>query len=108
MTGLYPQIIIVQVGEGRFEILSLSGSYVPIELDGVSTGTGGLNIILSCTDGRLLSGGVAGPLIAASPVQVVIGRFQGDDKKQLGQAGTTETMGAMNGGSHGELRIVPN
>ncbi|XP_024313338.1 atherin-like [Brachypodium distachyon] len=59
--------------KGRFEILSLSGSYVPIELDGV-----------------------------------VIGRFQGDDKKQLGQAGTTETMGAMNGGSHGELRIVPN
>jgi hypothetical protein len=36
----------------------------------MSSRTGGLSISLASLDGRFFGGGVAGPLIAASPVQV--------------------------------------
>jgi hypothetical protein len=56
--------------QGRFEILSLAGSYVPSEKSGLSGRTGGLTVSLAGPDGRVLGGSVAGPLPAASPVQV--------------------------------------
>ena len=43
-----------------------------METGGASTRTGGLNICLSGTDGRIVGGGVGGPLIAAVPVQVFV------------------------------------
>uniref|UniRef100_A0A0D9WPV3 AT-hook motif nuclear-localized protein n=1 Tax=Leersia perrieri TaxID=77586 RepID=A0A0D9WPV3_9ORYZ len=67
--------------EGHFEILSLSGSYLLSESNGLSSRTGGLSVSLAGPDGRVLGGGVAGPLDAASPVQVVIGSFLADVKK---------------------------
>uniref|UniRef100_J3MQQ9 AT-hook motif nuclear-localized protein n=2 Tax=Oryza brachyantha TaxID=4533 RepID=J3MQQ9_ORYBR len=67
--------------EGHFEILSLSGSYVLSESDDLSSRTGGLSVSLAGPDGRVLGGGVAGPLNAAAPVQVVIGSFPADGKK---------------------------
>ncbi|KAG5056223.1 hypothetical protein JHK85_008733 [Glycine max] len=54
--------------EGRFEIISLTGSYVRNEL---GTRTGGLSVCLSNTDGQIIGGGVGGPLKAAGPVQVI-------------------------------------
>ena len=54
--------------QGRFEIISLSGSFVRTELGGR---TGGLSICLSSTDGQIVGGGVGGPLTAAGPVQVI-------------------------------------
>ncbi|PWA48815.1 hypothetical protein CTI12_AA485240 [Artemisia annua] len=63
--------------EGRFEIISLSGSFMQSE---ESNGNGnhskptGLSVSLAGSDGRVLGGGVAGMLVAASPVQVVEGR----------------------------------
>lgn len=56
--------------QGRFEILSLSGSYLISESGGQRSRTGGLSVSLAGTDGRILGGGVAGLLVAASPVQV--------------------------------------
>uniref|UniRef100_A0A2P2KK79 AT-hook motif nuclear-localized protein n=1 Tax=Rhizophora mucronata TaxID=61149 RepID=A0A2P2KK79_RHIMU len=53
--------------EGRFEIISLSGSYIRTDLGGR---TGGLSVCLSNTDGQIIGGGVGGPLKAAGPVQV--------------------------------------
>ncbi|XP_058183359.1 AT-hook motif nuclear-localized protein 14 isoform X2 [Rhododendron vialii] len=58
--------------EGRFDILSLSGSYIHTELGGRS---GGLSVCLSSTDGQIIGGGIGGPLKAAGPVQVIVGTF---------------------------------
>lgn len=66
--------------EGRFEIVSLSGSYVRTELGGR---TGGLSVCLSNTDGQIVGGGVGGPLKAAGPVQVIVGTFVIDTKKDV-------------------------
>jgi len=56
--------------QGRFEILSLGGSLFLTENGSHGERTGGLSVSLSGPDGRVLGGGVAGLLVAASPVQV--------------------------------------
>ncbi|KAL9350089.1 hypothetical protein Peur_057344 [Populus x canadensis] len=61
--------------EGRFEILSLSGSFMPTETGGTRSRSGGMSVSLASPDGRVVGGGVAGLLVAASPVQVVVGSF---------------------------------
>ncbi|KAL9231079.1 hypothetical protein vseg_006344 [Gypsophila vaccaria] len=61
--------------EGRFEILSLMGSFMPSESGGFRNRSGGLSVCLSSADGRVMGGGVAGMLIAASPVQIMVGSF---------------------------------
>nr|XP_018683585.1 PREDICTED: AT-hook motif nuclear-localized protein 10-like isoform X2 [Musa acuminata subsp. malaccensis] len=80
-TGFTPHVITVTAGEGRFEILSLSGSFLLSESGGQRSRTGGLSVSLAGPDGRVLGGGVAGLLMAASPVQVVMGSFIPDGKK---------------------------
>ncbi|PKI33682.1 AT-hook motif nuclear-localized protein 10-like [Punica granatum] len=64
--------------EGRFEILSLSGSFLLSEVGGQRSRTGGLSVSLSGPDGQVLGGGVAGLLTAASPIQVVVGSFNAE------------------------------
>ncbi|KAF7813307.1 AT-hook motif nuclear-localized protein 6-like [Senna tora] len=61
--------------EGRFEILSLSGSYMPTENGITRSRSGGMSVSLAGPDGRVVGGGLAGLLIAAGPVQVVVGSF---------------------------------
>lgn len=61
--------------EGRFEILSLSGSYTMNECNGVISRNGSLSVSLAGPDGRVVGGSVAGWLTAASPIQVVVGSF---------------------------------
>lgn len=61
--------------EGRFEILSLSGSFIPSENGGIRNRSGGMSVSLSSPDGRVVGGSVAGLLVAASPVQIVVGSF---------------------------------
>lgn len=56
--------------QGRFDILSLSGSFLLSEVGGQRSRTGGLSVSLAGPDGRVLGGCVAGLLTAASPVQV--------------------------------------
>ncbi|RDX69185.1 AT-hook motif nuclear-localized protein 13, partial [Mucuna pruriens] len=67
--------------EGRFEIISLSGSLQLSENNGERSRTGTLNVTLAGSDGRVLGGGVAGMLTAASTVQVIVGSFIADGKK---------------------------
>lgn len=55
--------------QGRFEIISLTGSFLRSESNG-SSGPSGLSVSLAGADGRVLGGGVAGMLMAATPVQV--------------------------------------
>lgn len=56
--------------QGRFEILSLSGSFMPSDSGGTRSRSGGMSVSLASPDGRVVGGGVAGLLVAASPVQV--------------------------------------
>lgn len=55
--------------QGRFEIISLSGSLLRSESN--SGRTSSLSVSLAGSDGRVLGGGVAGLLTAATPVQVL-------------------------------------
>ncbi|XP_038682590.1 AT-hook motif nuclear-localized protein 1-like isoform X2 [Tripterygium wilfordii] len=61
--------------EGRFEILSLTGSFMPSQIHGSRSRSGGVSVTLASPNGQVVGGGVAGLLIAASSVQVVIGSF---------------------------------
>ncbi|KAK5804045.1 AT-hook motif nuclear-localized protein 1-like [Gossypium arboreum] len=61
--------------EGRFEILSLTGSFTDSDRGGGKSKTGGLSVSLAGPDGRVIGGGLAGSLVAASPIQVVVGSF---------------------------------
>ncbi|KAF3449451.1 hypothetical protein FNV43_RR10179 [Rhamnella rubrinervis] len=67
--------------EGRYEIISLAGSFLLSDNNGSRSRTGGLSVSLAGPDGRVLGGGVAGMLMAASPVQVIVGSFIADGKK---------------------------
>lgn len=61
--------------EGRFEILSLTGSFIPSDNGLTKSRSGGMSVSLAGPDGRVLGGGLAGMLVAAGPVQIVIGSF---------------------------------
>ncbi|GAA0184554.1 hypothetical protein LIER_31842 [Lithospermum erythrorhizon] len=69
--------------EGLFEILSLTGSFIPSD-NGVSKSrSGGMSVSLVGPDGRVLGGGLAGMLVAAGPIQVIIGSFiPGQEQQQ--------------------------
>lgn len=79
--------------EGRFDILSLCGSYVRTELGGR---TGGLSVCLSSTDGQIIGGGVGGPLTAAGPIQIIVGTFVIDPKKDITGGGLKGDTSAVN------------
>ncbi|KAF8091646.1 hypothetical protein N665_0439s0012 [Sinapis alba] len=62
--------------EGRFELVSLSLSYLnATDNNDYSNRTGNLAVSLASPDGRVIGGGIGGPLIAASSVQVIVGSF---------------------------------
>ncbi|KAL7127915.1 hypothetical protein ABFS83_14G281900 [Erythranthe nasuta] len=67
--------------EGRFDLLSLSGSFMQTEVGGQKSRTGGLSTTLAGPDGRVFGGCVAGLLIASSPVQVIVGSFIADGRR---------------------------
>ncbi|KAG6533435.1 hypothetical protein ZIOFF_007304 [Zingiber officinale] len=67
--------------QGRYEIISLSGSFLLTEEGGTRSRSGGLTVALAGSNGRILGGGVAGMLVAATAVQVVVGSFIAGGKK---------------------------
>ncbi|XP_050915412.1 AT-hook motif nuclear-localized protein 1 [Lathyrus oleraceus] len=69
--------------EGRFEILSLSGSYTVSDTSGIRTRDGGSSVSLAGPDGRVIGGSVPGLLTAAGPIQIVVGSFTPDANKTL-------------------------
>ncbi|KAI5064022.1 hypothetical protein GOP47_0020692 [Adiantum capillus-veneris] len=92
--------------EGRFEILSLSGSFLLTESNGARSRTGGLSVSLAGPDGRVIGGGVAGLLMAASPVQVVVGTFSTENRK-MGGEGTSGVIKPSTMGSGGTQPCLP-
>ncbi|KAJ7962374.1 AT-hook motif nuclear-localized protein [Quillaja saponaria] len=82
--------------EGHFEILCLSGSYLLTDSGGSRNRTGGLSVSLASPDGRVIGGGIGGMLIAASPVQVIVGSFlwsgsKTKNKKREGSDGAQDS-----------------
>ncbi|CAH9091950.1 unnamed protein product [Cuscuta epithymum] len=67
--------------EGQFEIISLSGSFLFSESGGHHSRPSGLSVSLAGADGKVVGGGVAGALKAASQVQLIVGSFIADGKK---------------------------
>lgn len=80
---------------GRFEILSLSGAYIPHS--GSPSSPCGLSISLAGAQGQVLGGSVAGVLRAAGPVIVVVASFSSpshhnlphDDQEDNGNGNST-------------------
>lgn len=93
--------------EGRFEILSLSGSFLLTESNGTRSRTGGLSVSLAGPDGRVIGGGVAGLLMAASPVQVVVGTFFTENRKMGGGAEATSGIKTPAMGGAGAQTPLP-
>ncbi|XP_020209146.1 AT-hook motif nuclear-localized protein 20 [Cajanus cajan] len=58
--------------QGRFEILSLSGAFLPPPSPPEATG---LTVYLAGGQGQVVGGSVVGPLVAAGPVMVVAATF---------------------------------
>ncbi|CAG7897847.1 unnamed protein product [Brassica rapa] len=76
--------------EGPYEIISMSGSFLNTESNGTVTKTGSLSVSLARPDGQVVGGCVAGMLVAGSQVQVVVGSFVADGKKQKQSAGRVQ------------------
>ncbi|XP_024994617.1 AT-hook motif nuclear-localized protein 1-like [Cynara cardunculus var. scolymus] len=94
--------------EGRFEILSLAGSFMASESGGIRNRSGGMSVSLASPDGRVVGGSVAGLLVAASPVQIVVGSFltgnqheQKTAKKPKAEAGPPPAVAIPTSGGGG-------
>ncbi|CAA7404813.1 unnamed protein product [Spirodela intermedia] len=74
--------------KGNFDILSLSGSFLISENGGASARTGALSVCLS-EEGFLVGGGIGGPLVAATTVQVFAGSFVIDAHRDLDAVANT-------------------
>ncbi|KAJ0264835.1 AT-hook motif nuclear-localized protein 1 [Hirschfeldia incana] len=102
--------------EGRFEILSLSGSFMPTDIGGTRSRSGGMSVSLASPDGRVVGGGVAGLLVAASPVQVVVGSFLAGkgkedqkpkrDKHDFMRSSPTAAIPISSAADHGTIHSV--
>ncbi|XP_042508249.1 uncharacterized protein LOC122084230 [Macadamia integrifolia] len=75
-----PHVVTIHTGEGSFEILTLFGSFTTTDNGVIRSTTSGLSVTVAGADGRVIGGALAGQLIAASPIQVVVGSFKSNDK----------------------------
>ncbi|KAH0662329.1 hypothetical protein KY284_027260 [Solanum tuberosum] len=57
--------------EGRYDLLTLAGSFVHSETGGTRNLSGGMSVSLISPEGRVIGGRIDGQLVAASPVQWV-------------------------------------
>lgn len=65
---------------GRFEILSLTGTFLP---GPAPPGSSGLTVYLAGGQGQVVGGTVVGPLVAAGPVMVVAATFSNATYERL-------------------------
>ncbi|KAG0491571.1 hypothetical protein HPP92_004616 [Vanilla planifolia] len=88
---------------GRFEILSLTGTFLP---GPVSLGSTALTVYLAGGQGQVLGGVVVGPLVAAGPVMVVAATFSNATYERLPlEEEQEENEGGGGGGGGGHLSI---
>lgn len=107
--------------QGRFEILSLTGTFLP---GPAPPGSTGLTIYLAGGQGQVVGGSVVGPLTAAGPVMVIAATFSNATYERLpleeeeegggGAQGHTSAGGGTGdgspqgiGGGVGDLSAMP-
>ncbi|KAL0793396.1 hypothetical protein Bca101_064773 [Brassica carinata] len=79
----------IQNYKGRFEIVALSGYFSNYEVNGSINRTGSLTVALAGSNAQIL-GGRVGQLVAASPVQVIVGSFVEEAKKLKQSTGNAQ------------------
>nr|XP_043626660.1 AT-hook motif nuclear-localized protein 22-like [Erigeron canadensis] len=79
---------------GRFEILSLSGSFLPPPAPPAASG---LTIYLAGGQGQVVGGGVVGPLLSAGPVVIMAASFGNAAYERLPLEEEETTPGSGNG-----------
>ncbi|PSS34899.1 AT-hook motif nuclear-localized protein [Actinidia chinensis var. chinensis] len=100
---------------GRFEILSLTGTFLP----GPSLpGSTGLTIYLAGWQGQVMGGSVVGSLVAAGPVMVIAATFSNatyerlpleyDQEEEEAQFPTVESLSSAIGSSGGQQHGLPD
>ncbi|MCO5586908.1 hypothetical protein L7F22_040853 [Adiantum nelumboides] len=80
---------------GRFEILSLSGCYLPSPVI-----PGGLTISLAGSQGQVVGGSVVGELLAASPVLIIAASFLSAPYERLPAANEEDDPSSIPVGAH--------
>ncbi|KAL9413660.1 hypothetical protein AB3S75_039879 [Citrus x aurantiifolia] len=90
---------------GRFEILSLTGAFLP---GPAPPGSTGLTIYLAGGQGQVVGGSVVGSLVASGPVMVIAATFSNAtyerlplDEEEEGGAGAQGPLGGGGGGGSG-------
>ncbi|KAL7160273.1 hypothetical protein ABFS83_01G082900 [Erythranthe nasuta] len=99
--------------QGRFEILSLSGSFLPPPAPPAATG---LTIYLAGGQGQVVGGGVVGPLVASGPVIVMAASFSNaayerlplEEDDQNGVQGQGNSLGSPPQGGGGRAGPPPS
>ncbi|XP_071735969.1 AT-hook motif nuclear-localized protein 18-like [Rutidosis leptorrhynchoides] len=79
---------------GRFEILSLSGSFLPPPAPPAASS---LTIYLAGGQGQVVGGGVVGPLLASGPVVIMAASFGNAAYERLPLEEEENTLGSGNG-----------
>ncbi|KAL8026393.1 hypothetical protein ABFX02_14G024200 [Erythranthe guttata] len=82
--------------QGRFEILSLTGAFLP---GPAPPGATGLTVYLAGGQGQVVGGSVVGPLVAAGPVMVIAATFANATYERLPLEEEEETGGSAQGGT---------
>ncbi|PKA66426.1 Putative DNA-binding protein ESCAROLA [Apostasia shenzhenica] len=80
---------------GRFEILSLTGTFLP---GPAPPGSTGLTVYLSGGQGQVVGGSVVGSLVAAGPVMVVAATFSNATYERLPLEEEEQDAGGAGGG----------
>ncbi|XP_058198363.1 AT-hook motif nuclear-localized protein 1-like [Rhododendron vialii] len=94
-------------GRGRFELLTLSGSYTCTATGNVQREIGRLSVSLANPDGSVFGGTVVGSLVAAMPIQLILGSFKQNIKLQLLRRHSTEPSTAMGSPSVSDRAKIP-
>ncbi|KAL5566903.1 hypothetical protein UlMin_030067 [Ulmus minor] len=84
---------------GRFEILSLTGAFLP---GPAPPGSTGLTIYLAGGQGQIVGGSVVGPLLASGPVMLIAATFSNATYERLPLEEEEEGGGGGGVGGHGE------
>ncbi|KFK28863.1 hypothetical protein AALP_AA7G058200 [Arabis alpina] len=88
---------------GRFEILSLSGSFLPPPAPPTATG---LSVYLAGGQGQVVGGSVVGPLLCAGPVVVMAASFSNAAYERL-PLEEDEMQTPVHGGGGGSMESPP-
>ncbi|MBA0797627.1 hypothetical protein Gohar_008304 [Gossypium harknessii] len=85
--------------QGRFEILSLTGAFLP---GPAPPGSTGLTVYLAGGQGQVVGGSVVGSLVAAGPVMVIAATFANATYERLPVVEDEEEAVSGGGGGHGD------